>query len=137
VDDAAIVILVPLAAVPEFGALFTVGHLPLLVIPLHGPTPLQWAAYPRRAHRHHSGLDAWPMRPGIRLDHGDVLRAAPDRRPGLSQASASPGLDLLRNVKWAIDHDAMLRIDFFTSENMKRFFGVSAAVFREIAAGGG
>jgi hypothetical protein len=38
VDDAAIVILVLLAAVPEFGALDTVGHLPLLVIPLHGPT---------------------------------------------------------------------------------------------------
>jgi hypothetical protein len=37
VDDAAIVILVLLAAVPEFGALFTVGRLPLLVIPLHGP----------------------------------------------------------------------------------------------------
>jgi hypothetical protein len=50
--NAAIVILVLLAAVPEFGALDTVGHLPLvsalLVILLHGPT-LQWAAYPHRA----------------------------------------------------------------------------------------
>ena len=57
--------------------------------------------------------------------------------PEYYRAIKSPmsGLDLLRNVKWAIDHDALLRIDFFTSENMKRFFGVSAVVFREIAAG--
>jgi hypothetical protein len=57
--------------------------------------------------------------------------------PEYYRAIKSPmsGLDLLRNVKWAIDHDALLRIDFFTSENMKRFFGVSATVFREIAAG--
>jgi hypothetical protein len=50
--DAAIVILVLLAAVPEFGALDTVGHLPLvsalLAILLHGPTPMQRAAWPRR-----------------------------------------------------------------------------------------
>lgn len=49
--DAVIVILVLLAAVPEFGALDTVGHLPLvtarLVVVLHGPTPLQRVAYPR------------------------------------------------------------------------------------------
>jgi hypothetical protein len=51
--NAAIVILVLLAAVPEFGVLDTVGHLPLvsalLVVVLHGPTPLQRVAYPRRA----------------------------------------------------------------------------------------
>ena len=51
--NAAIVILVLLAAVPEFGVLDTVGHLPLvsalLVVVLHGPTPLQRAACPRRA----------------------------------------------------------------------------------------
>ena len=45
--NAAIVILVLLAAVPEFGVLDTVGHLPLvsalLVVVLHGPTPLQRA----------------------------------------------------------------------------------------------
>ena len=50
--NAAIVIVVLLAAVPEFGALDTVGHLPLvaalLVVVLHGPTPLQQAAYPQR-----------------------------------------------------------------------------------------
>ena len=50
--DAAIVIVVLLSAVPEFGALDTVGHLPLvsalLVVVLHGPTPLQRLAYPRR-----------------------------------------------------------------------------------------
>jgi hypothetical protein len=50
--DAAIVILVLLAAVPEFGLLDTVGHLPLvmalLVVVLHGPTPLQQIPYPRR-----------------------------------------------------------------------------------------
>jgi hypothetical protein len=49
--DAVIVIVVLLAAVPEFGALDTVGHLPLvsalLVVALHGPTPLQRLAYPR------------------------------------------------------------------------------------------
>ena len=43
--DAAIVILVLLAAVPEFGALDTVGHIPfvamLLVLVLHGPSRLQ------------------------------------------------------------------------------------------------
>ncbi len=42
--DAAIVILVLLAAVPEFGALDTVGHIPfvamLLVLVLHGPSRL-------------------------------------------------------------------------------------------------
>ena len=38
---------------PEFGALDTVGHLPLvaalLVVVLHGPTPLQRVFYPRQA----------------------------------------------------------------------------------------
>jgi hypothetical protein len=51
--DAVIVIVVLLSAVPEFGALDTVGHLPLvaalLVLVLHGPTPLQRVAYPRMA----------------------------------------------------------------------------------------
>ena len=51
--DAAIVILVLLAAVPEFGALDTVGHIPfvamLLVLVLHGPSRLQQRAYPRQA----------------------------------------------------------------------------------------
>jgi hypothetical protein len=51
--DAVIVIVVLLAAVPEFGALDTVGHLPLvaalLVVVLHGPTPLQRVFYPRQA----------------------------------------------------------------------------------------
>jgi hypothetical protein len=51
--DAVIVIVVLLAAVPEFGALDTVGHLPLvsalLVVVLHGPTPLQRSLYPRQA----------------------------------------------------------------------------------------
>jgi hypothetical protein len=51
--DAAIVILVLLAAVPEFGVLDTVGHLPLvsalLVVVLHGPTPLQRVVGPRPA----------------------------------------------------------------------------------------
>ena len=49
--DALIVIVVLLSAVPEFGALDTVGHLPLvaalLVLVLHGPTPLQRVAYLR------------------------------------------------------------------------------------------
>jgi hypothetical protein len=61
--DAAIVIVVLLAAVPEFGALDTVGHLPLvaalLVVVLHGPTPLQRVAYPRSA-----GLAATAARTG-------------------------------------------------------------------------
>jgi hypothetical protein len=51
--DAAIVIVVLLAAVPEFGALDTVGHIPfvamLLVLVLHGPSRLQQLAYPRQA----------------------------------------------------------------------------------------
>jgi len=51
--DAAIVILVLLAAVPEFGALDTVGHIPfvamLLVLVLHGPSRLQQLAYPKHA----------------------------------------------------------------------------------------
>ncbi len=50
--DAAIVIVVLLAAVPEFGALDTVGHIPfvamLLVVILHGPSRLQELAYPRQ-----------------------------------------------------------------------------------------
>lgn len=51
--DAAIVIVVLLAAVPEFGALDTVGHIPfvamLLVLVLHGPSRLQQLVYPRQA----------------------------------------------------------------------------------------
>jgi hypothetical protein len=39
VDDVAIVIPVLLAAVPEFGALDTAGHLPLLVIPCMARRP--------------------------------------------------------------------------------------------------
>jgi hypothetical protein len=50
--DAAIVTVVLLAAIPEFGALDTAGHLPfvaaLLVIIMHGPTPLQEAVHSRR-----------------------------------------------------------------------------------------
>jgi hypothetical protein len=41
-------------------------------------------------------------------------------------------MELLRNAKWAFDHDALLRVDFFTSENMKRFFGVAAPVVRTL-----
>lgn len=51
--DAAIVIVVLLAAISEFGALDTAGHIPfvamLLVLVLHGPSRLQQAAYPRPA----------------------------------------------------------------------------------------
>jgi hypothetical protein len=51
--DAAIVIAVLLAAVPEFGALDTVGHIPfiamLLVLVLHGPSRLQKLAFPQWA----------------------------------------------------------------------------------------
>jgi hypothetical protein len=42
------------------------------------------------------------------------------------------GMELLRNAKWALDHDALLRVDFFTSENMKRFFGATAPVIRTL-----
>ena len=51
--DAVIVIAVLLAAVPEFGALDTAGHVPfvamLLVLVLHGPSRLQKLALPERA----------------------------------------------------------------------------------------
>jgi hypothetical protein len=40
------------------------------------------------------------------------------------------GMDLLRNAKWALDHNALLRVDFFTPQNMKRFMGTAAPVFR-------
>jgi hypothetical protein len=42
------------------------------------------------------------------------------------------GMELLRNAKWAFDNDALLRVDFFTSENMKRFLGVAAPVIRTL-----
>ena len=41
-------------------------------------------------------------------------------------------MELLRNAKWALEHDAPLRVDFFTSENMKRFFGEAAPVVRTL-----
>jgi hypothetical protein len=34
------------------------------------------------------------------------------------------GLDLPNNIHWAIEHDVVLRDDFYTLENMQRFFGV-------------
>jgi hypothetical protein len=34
------------------------------------------------------------------------------------------------SVKWSLDRDALLRIDFYTPENLKRFFGAAAPVFR-------
>ena len=46
-------IVVLLAAIPQFGALDTVGHIPfvpmLLVLVLHGPSLLQQRVYPRQA----------------------------------------------------------------------------------------
>jgi hypothetical protein len=42
------------------------------------------------------------------------------------------GMELLRNTKWALDNDALLRVDFFTSENMKRFLGMAAPVIRTL-----
>jgi hypothetical protein len=47
-------------------------------------------------------------------------------------ARPSTAMDLLRNIKWALDHDAVLRDDFFTRENMKRFFGTAAPVKRTL-----
>ena len=44
-------------------------------------------------------------------------------------APPTSALDLLRNAKWAIDHDVVLRVDFFTPENMNRFFGTGNPVF--------
>jgi hypothetical protein len=40
--------------------------------------------------------------------------------------------EVLRNVKWALDHDALLRVDFFTPESMDRFFGVAAPMIRSL-----
>lgn len=42
------------------------------------------------------------------------------------------GGELLRNLKWAVDHDITLRTDFYTPENMTRFFGVEALIIRRL-----
>ncbi len=51
--DALLLMVIFLAAIPEFGTLDSVGHIPivaiLLVVAIHGPTQLQEAAHPRRA----------------------------------------------------------------------------------------
>jgi hypothetical protein len=44
---------------------------------------------------------------------------------------ASP-VKLLRNAKWVLDHDAVLRADFFTPQNMERFFGMAEPVLRTL-----
>jgi hypothetical protein len=40
------------------------------------------------------------------------------------------GGELLRNLRFALDHDVVLRRDFYTPENLKRFFGASATIYR-------
>lgn len=48
---------------------------------------------------------------------------------GAVQAPAA-GIDFLRNVKWLIDHAVLTREDFYTPENMQRFFGIDAVPMR-------
>jgi hypothetical protein len=43
------------------------------------------------------------------------------------------GIDLLRNLKFALDQDVVLRRDFFAPENLARFFGVRPMIFRNAA----
>lgn len=52
--------------------------------------------------------------------------------PALYGAVRAPayGIDFLRNVKWLIDNVALLREDFYTPENMRRFFGIDAVPMR-------
>jgi len=45
------------------------------------------------------------------------------------------GIDFLRNVKWLIDHGSLLRRDFYTAENMERFFGIDAVPLRYASNG--
>lgn len=74
-----------------------------------------------------SFYEAWQQQ-AANAKHGEIVD-----NPKLYGAVNAPanGLDLLRNLKWVLDHDAVLRADFFTSANMKRFFGTAAPVKRE------
>jgi hypothetical protein len=47
--------------------------------------------------------------------------------------SPQDGIDLLRNLKFALDHDIVLRRDFFAPENLARFFGVRPLTLRNPA----
>ena len=47
-----------------------------------------------------------------------------------SVRSPASGLHLLRNVKWAIDRRVLLREDFYTPQNMARFFGIKGITSR-------
>jgi hypothetical protein len=113
--DAVIVILVLLAAVPEFGALDTVGHIPfvsmLLVLVLHGPSRLQQLAYPKQAGpvtaaartgglyilsfvtvmTMYYGLQKAGTWPGPHLDKGDAHGAAPIRSSALADYPSVSG----------------------------------------------
>ncbi len=75
-----------------------------------------------------SFYDAWQQQ-AADTKYGEIVD-----NPKLYGAVSAPanGLDLLRNLKWVIDHDAVLRADFFTSANMKRFFGTASPVKRGI-----
>ncbi len=48
-------------------------------------------------------------------------------------AHPSNGVDLLRNLKWASDHSVLLREDFYTSQNMERFLGISTSILRRLS----
>jgi hypothetical protein len=41
------------------------------------------------------------------------------------------GIGLLRNLKFALDHDSLLRRDFYTPENLERFFAHQPIIHRE------
>jgi hypothetical protein len=52
--------------------------------------------------------------------------AAPAARDSQFYGAVTPprtGVDLLRNLKFALDHDAVLRDDFYAPETLRRFFG--------------
>jgi hypothetical protein len=43
-------------------------------------------------------------------------------------------LEIMHNARWALQHDALLREDFFTSLNIERFFGLPAIISRTLKA---
>jgi hypothetical protein len=53
--------------------------------------------------------------------------------PQLYGAITAPtnGIELLRNLGFALDHDVILRRDFYTAENMRRFFGSAPTIYKK------